>query len=137
MEPNTQKPVVVIVEDETLTMRALARLLKSAGVEARTFCSGREFIDRLEVEPAFRIDCVVLALQLWDVCGLEVRNYLARQRPKLPVIFLSSVKDEHIRRRAHAARAAAYFDKPFDGEVLLSTLFGLLKLAPPGRREAI
>ena len=136
MEPKTHKPVIAIVEDETLTLRALARLLRSAGIEARAYCSGREFIDRLEADPSFKVDCVVLALQLWDVCGLEVRNELARLRPGTPVVFLSAVNDEHIRRRAFAARAAAYFDKPFDGELLLTTLFGLLKIAPPGNAPA-
>ena len=50
-------PLIAVVDDEASVRKALGRLLRAAGFDARPFASGREFLASCRVEPP---ECVVL-----------------------------------------------------------------------------
>ena len=107
----------------------MKRLLRSLGMEAETFDSGRSFLDLLETMPSFKPDCVVLDVQMPGMTGLELQRGLAGS--KLPLIFITAHDEVGVRERAMAAGAIAFLRKPFDDELFIRTLREALKLSMP------
>ena len=119
--------MIAIVDDDESVCRALKRLVRSLGMDADTFTSGRQFIDLIEAMPSFAADCVVLDVQMPGLNGLQVQEQLARRGHRLPVIFITAHDDVGVREQALAAGAVAFVRKPFNDELLIKTLNEALK----------
>jgi FixJ family two-component response regulator len=128
MESNKKSPRIAIVDDDESVCRAVRRLVRSMGMDADTFVSGEEFIDRLEATSPFAPDCVILDVHMPGLSGLEVQERLTRKRRGIPVVFMTAVDDALVRERALAAGAAAFLGKPMDGDLLAETVHAALKL---------
>ena len=115
-------PLIAIVDDDESVCRAMKRLVRSLGMAADAFTSGREFIDRVETTPSFQPDCVVLDVQMPGMNGLEVQERLASSGNRLPVIFITAHDEAGVRDRALAAGAVAFLRKPFNDELFIKTL---------------
>jgi FixJ family two-component response regulator len=110
---------VAIVDDEEAVRKALGRLLRSSGLDAETFPTGRAFLESLaDVRP----DCLVLDLHMPGLTGLQVLQKLQLSPPMLPVIVITGQDEPENRSRCLAAGAAAYLRKPLDDELLLKTI---------------
>src|SRR5262247_1494869 len=94
------KPAIAIVDDDASVCRAMSRLLRSLGMNADTFTSGREFIEHIQTMPSFRPDCVVLDVQMPGMNGLEVQELLVRSENPLPVIFITAHDEARVRESA-------------------------------------
>ena len=115
-------PLIAIVDDDESVCRAMSRLVRSLGMEANAFASGREFVDRVETTPSFQPDCVVLDVQMPGMNGLQVQERLASLGNPLPVIFITAHDEAGVRDRALAAGAVAFLHKPFNDELFITTL---------------
>jgi len=121
--PTEARPVLIaLVDDDEAILRALARLLRGAGLGARTFTSGEQLMERLDALPKFAPDCVILDLCLAGASGLEIHERLARRRRRVPVIFMTGYDESTGRARALGAGAAAVLRKPFRSELLFEAL---------------
>ena len=132
------KPAIAIVDDDASVCRAISRLLRSLGMNADTFTSGREFIDYIEMMPSFLPDCVVLDVQMPGMNGLEVQDLLVRGEHPLPIIFITAHDEMGVRERALQAGAVAFLRKPFNDELLIKTLNEAIKRgagAPEGQAQ--
>jgi FixJ family two-component response regulator len=114
--------LIAIVDDDESVCRALKRLVRSLGMDADTFPSGRQFIELLEAMPSLRVDCVVLDVQMPGLNGLQVQEQLARSAHRIPVIFITAHDDSALREQALAAGALAFLRKPFNDELLIKIL---------------
>jgi FixJ family two-component response regulator len=121
------KPLIAIVDDDESVCRAMKRLVRSLGMEANAFASGREFIELIETMPSFQPDCVILDVQMPEMNGLEVQERLASSGNRLPVIFITAHDEAGVRDRALAAGAVAFLRKPFNDELFITTLRLALK----------
>ena len=115
-------PLIAIVDDDESVCRAMQRLVRSLGMVADTFTSGREFIDRVETTPSYQPDCVVLDVHMPGMNGLEVQARLADSGNPLPVIFITAHDEAGVRERALATGAVAFLRKPFNDELLIEML---------------
>jgi FixJ family two-component response regulator len=113
------QPLIVIVDDEESVANALCRLLRSAGLNAETFTSGREFLKSL---PDHTPDCVLLDLHMPHVDGFEVQSQLSQMGSRAPVIVMTGWDVPETRLRATAGGFAAYLRKPVDGQALLDAI---------------
>ena len=68
----------------------MSRLLRSLGMDTKTFTSGHEFIEQIETMRSLHPDCVVLDVQMPGMNGLEVQELLARSEEPLPVVFMTA-----------------------------------------------
>ena len=127
--------MIAIVDDDESVCRALKRLVRSLGMEADTFLSGQEFVDLIEAMPSFRVDCLVLDVQMPGINGLEVQRRLVSGGSSLPIIFITAHDEPSVRERALGMGALAFLRKPFDDELFVRTLQAALALpgsgAPP------
>ena len=79
-------PTVFVVDDDSHVRRALARLIRSLGMQVETFASAREFLKHpLPDGPA----CLVLEVRLVGENGLQVQQALQAAPRRLPIIFLT------------------------------------------------
>ena len=123
------KPLIAIVDDDESVCRAMKRLVRSVGMEAEPFTSGREVIDRIETTPSFQPDCVVLDVQMPGMNGLEVQERLASSGNRLPVIFITAHDEAGVRDRALAGGAVAFLRKPFNDELFIETLRAAIEMS--------
>ena len=123
----SSKPLIAIVDDDESVCRAVKRLVRSLGMEADTFTSGRAFLDFVQGAPWLRVDSVVLDVQMPDLNGLEVQERLAKSGNPIPVIFITAHDEVGARERALAAGAVAFLRKPFNDQLFVKTLGEALK----------
>ena len=127
--PDNQPPLIFIVDDDLSVCRALKRLLRSWGMQARTFASGREFLSALNRSQD--ADCSVIDVQMPEMTGLEVQDRLKLAGMDVPVIFITAHEEEGIEAHALKAGAVGFLRKPFSDEVLV----GLIRNALQRRRR--
>lgn len=112
-------PTVFLVDDDASILRALARLVRSAGWDVATFHSAQDFLDQFDrTAPG----CLVLDLSMPNVDGLELQQALARAGNSLPIIFLTAHGDIPISVRAMKSGAVDFLVKPCGDEKLLVTI---------------
>jgi DNA-binding NtrC family response regulator len=110
---------VYIVDDDLSVRESLGRLIRSAGLNVKTFAAVREVLPHLSKEVP---DCLVLDIQLPDIDGLELQQQLARKDLQVPIIFLTGHGDIPMSVRAMKAGALDFLTKPFDDQYLLQAI---------------
>jgi FixJ family two-component response regulator len=116
---NSETVVIAVIDDEGSVCKGIERLLRSAGLTAKTFVTGLDFLNFLKTN---RPDCVVLDLNMMPMNGFEVLDQLALLQMKLPVIIITGDDSEKTRKRAINQDIVAYLLKPVDGELLLDAI---------------
>lgn len=111
---------VVIVDDDDAVARGIGRLLRAAGVAVDTYSSGLALLARIDADPAYRPDCVILDVCMPDMDGVELQRRLAPTG--LPLLFITAYDVSEACERALANGALGYLRKPFDAAQLLSLI---------------
>ena len=108
-----------LLDDDASMLRALGRLLNSAGFTVEKFSDPADFLSRIAEG-----ECRVAVLDVWmpDMNGLEVQTCLRRDSPKTRIIFITGRDDPLVRQTALDAGAFAFLAKPFEDEVLLQLI---------------
>jgi FixJ family two-component response regulator len=112
-------PIVFVVDDEPSVCVSLKRLLRSVGLEARTFASAQEF---LRSERPNAPGCLILDVRLPGLSGLDLQQELAVEKIDLPVIFITGHGDIPMSVRAMKAGAVEFLTKPFREQDLLEAI---------------
>ena len=113
------KSLIAIVEDEEPIRKALRRLLRSAGMDVKSFPSGVEFLESLTTEWP---DCVVLDLHMPVMNGFEVQAQLEDLRVSVPVVIITGHDSDETRALALAGFPVAYLRKPVNDQLLLDAI---------------
>jgi FixJ family two-component response regulator len=105
-----------LLDDDVSMLKALGRLMNSAGFIAEKFSNPLTFLARLEHAP-----CRVGILDVWmpQMNGLEVQDRLRQDSPETRIIFLTGRDDPSVRQTALDAGAFAFLAKPFEDEALV------------------
>jgi DNA-binding response OmpR family regulator len=113
---------VLIVEDSDSIVRMIEALIKARGFDVRSAGSGAKGV---EEALAWKPHVVLLDINLpGAIDGIEVCRRLRAEKDsaEIPIIFISAMTDEEVKRRAHEAGASAYFEKPFSPLALLKEI---------------
>ncbi|HEY2934721.1 MAG TPA: response regulator transcription factor [Acidobacteriota bacterium] len=129
---------LLIVEDEKHLADGLRFNLEAEGYKVDLTADGETALDLLKAEPR-RYDAVVLDVMLPGKDGFEVVSELRRDGQFLPVLMLTARGRSEDVLRGFEAGADDYLPKPFELEILLARLRGLLRRHSwaQGRREAL
>ena len=108
-----------LLDDDVSMLKALGRLMDSAGFDVEKFSDPIIFLARLE-----QATCRLAVLDVWmpQMSGLEVQTRLRRDSPKTQIIFLTGRDDPMARQTAIEGGAFAFLSKPFDDEVLMQLI---------------
>ena len=116
---------VYVVDDDPQARAALARLLRSAGYQTRSFASAGEFLAaHLEQAPG----CLILDLAMPGMSGLELQQALLKAGCRRPIVFLSGKGDISQTVCAMKGGAVNFLTKPVDARELFETVEEALTL---------
>ena len=124
---------LLIVEDDELVQSLLAAYMQNEGFKVSLATSGKEMLACIDSEA---IDLVLLDLGLPDEGGLVLARQV-RARSSLPIIVVTSRKDQKDRLAALEIGADDYLTKPFDPEELVLRVRNLLSRAGGTTEEAL
>lgn len=113
-------PMIYVVDDDPAVTRALKRLLRSWGMQVRTFASGDDFLAALDASPD--ADCSVIDVQMPGMTGLEVLDRLHAAGLDLPVVFMTAHDTEGAEEQAMRAGAVGFLRKPFADDELIALI---------------
>jgi DNA-binding NtrC family response regulator len=111
--------MVYVVDDDPSAREGVASLIRSAGINTKTFASGQEFLGAAQPKMP---SCLVLDVNLPGLSGLEVQKELLKSGAQIPIIFLTGHGDIPMTVRAVKAGAVEFLTKPFDDEDLLRAI---------------
>ncbi len=114
-----------VIDDDAAVRDSLAFLLDTAGLKALTYESAIAFL-ALEHRPA---GCIVTDVRMPDMTGLELARRLRDSGSGEPVIVITGHADVPLAIEAMRAGVADFIEKPFDDEVLLASIRGVLDQA--------
>lgn len=110
---------VFIVDDDASVLKAVARLLRSAGFKTALFSSPQQFLDEHDSEAS---GCLVLDVAMPKMSGLELQQILTAQHSELPIIFLTGHGDIPMSVRAIKQGAVDFLTKPVNDSDLISAI---------------
>jgi DNA-binding response OmpR family regulator len=116
---------VLIIEDSDSIVRMIQALMSARGFEVRSASSGAR---GLEEAFAWKPHVILLDINLPGAFdGIEVCEKVRAHADikETPVIIISAMTDDEVKRRAHEAGATAYFEKPFSPLALLKEIESL------------
>lgn len=111
--------VVYIVEDDESVRRAFARLMRSAGIEARAYARPEEFLAQVDNDAR---GVILLDIGVSPSHGSEVMGQLRDRHISLPVIALSAHDDDASEQCARELGARMFLHKPTDNQALLDAI---------------
>ena len=123
---------VFIVDDDPAVRDSLQALLKSVGYAARKFGSAREFLAEGHVTGG----CLIADIRMPDMNGLELQEEIVRRKIILPIIIITGHGDVTLAVQAMKSGAIDFIEKPFDTEILLTSVQRALTVGRTTRNEA-
>jgi FixJ family two-component response regulator len=111
--------MVYVIDDDESVRTAFARLLRSANLNAETFSSADEFLNK----PRQKEDaCILVDIRMPGSTGFDLQQNLLKRGIQLPVIVVSASDDAQIREHARQLGAISFFRKPVDDQALLDAV---------------
>ena len=111
-------PAVYIVNSDVSVSAQLASAIRAAGWEPEVFADAHAFLRHPRaLVPA----CMVLDLELPDMCGLDLQAVFA-DRPEMPVIFTAKCPVLRAAVLAMKAGAVDFLTVPLDEDLLLNAV---------------
>lgn len=133
MTPQTQRPSVLVVDDESAIVQTLAMILGQNGFEVASACSVPEALDHINSR-AFDILLSDLNIgQPGD--GFTLASAMRRRWPKALTLILTGYPDFEAALEAIRRQVDEYIVKPIEPALLLSTLRAKLQSPSPNRHS--
>src|SRR5437879_13518183 len=113
-----------LLDDDVSMLKALGRLMNSAGFVVEKFNDPATFLAKLQHVP-----CRVAVLDVWmpQMNGLEVQACLRRDCLETRIIFITGRDDPSVRQTALDGGAFAFLTKPFEDEDLVKVVHEALE----------
>ena len=116
---SNQQKTIAVVDDDPEMRCAMRNLLSALGYIGKTYDTAKTFLNCASTCEA---SCLVLDVQLGDISGIELAHRLAADGFRFPIIFMTGLDDEIIRKQAVAAGGIAFLRKPFSAETLANAI---------------
>jgi FixJ family two-component response regulator len=117
--PDTERPLVLIVDDDLQVREALAELMASINLETACFGSTREYLDSVIPD---RPGCMILDVRLPGLSGLDFQHRLAATGNAKPTVFLTAHGDIPMSVQAMKAGAVDFLTKPVRDQTLIDAV---------------
>jgi FixJ family two-component response regulator len=111
---------ICLLDDDPSMLKALDRLLSSAGLQAQLFSEPLGFLSYV-----IRNSVPVAVIDIWlstGMSGLDVQTKLQGVSPETRVIISTADNHDSVRNAAMQAGAVAYFVKPFNDDAFLAAV---------------
>ena len=115
----SEQRLVHLVDDDAAIRRSVSFMLKTAGLQVRTFEAGTEL---LKAASDLEEGCILLDIRMPGMDGLEVQQELQGRGVALPVVIMTGHGDVSLAVKAMKAGAVDFVEKPFAKETLVAAL---------------
>lgn len=120
-----ERPLIMVVDDETKIRRLLANNLENYGFDVMTAADGAHAVEVFVKAPT-RPDLIVLDVMLPGMDGFECANRIRRVQD-VPIIFLSARNESTYKMKGFESGADDYVTKPFSVEELVCRIKAVLR----------
>jgi FixJ family two-component response regulator len=127
-----QHRTISIIDDDASVRGAVSRLLRLYGFVTYAFASAEDF---LQSDHLSETSCLIADVRMPGMTGIELLEFLVRQGPHIPVVFITAFPEETSRMRALSSGAVCFLKKPFDAQTLIGCIEEGLK-GPDAAPEA-
>jgi DNA-binding NtrC family response regulator len=124
------RPLVCVVDDDSLVRESVEALLRGAGFHVDTFESAESFLARPRREPPA---CLIVDLALPGMSGLDLHQELGRTGMDVPTMLLTAHGDVPTSVRAMKAGALDFLTKPYDADDLIAAVRRAVSRRSPAR----
>jgi FixJ family two-component response regulator len=119
MATETDTATVLVVDDDPDARQSLEFLIRSVGLNIRSYASAADFLASRDLESA---GCLVLDLRMPGMSGLELQERLNEMNVGIPIILLTAYAEVPIAVKAMKAGAIDVIQKPYSQQVLLDRI---------------
>jgi two-component system response regulator DctR len=126
-------PTVYVVDDDEAIRDALAWLLRSKGLSARTWPSAEAFL--ADYSPQMR-GCAVLDVRMEGMSGVELFDRLVALGCRLPILFLTGHGDVPLAVATLKRGAFDFVEKPFNDNDLVDRVLAAFALEASQRQAS-
>ena len=113
------EPIVHLIDDDEAVRASLSFVLEMNDLPARTYGSAPEF---LKIADHLTHGCVVTDVRMPEMSGLDLVRRLKERGFALPVIVITGHGDVPLAVEAMRAGVIDFIEKPFDDEVLVTSI---------------
>lgn len=107
------------MDDDESVREATKALIESTGLSVEEFSSAEAFLNSGRSQ-AF--DCLILDVRMPGLGGLELQRRLLADHCPTPIVFMTALYVEEVRRKAMEAGAVDVLRKPFTEKELLTAI---------------
>jgi len=116
---------ILVVDDDEHVRGAASRALKRLGYNVLEASDGIEAL-RVVRNPLQPIDLIVTDVVMPNMGGRELAQHAARERPDVPVLYLSGYTDDEVMQRGVAQHQVSFLQKPFRTQTLATKIREIL-----------
>ena len=116
--------LVHIIDDDDALRESLAFLLRTAQIDIRDYSSASAFLDAL---PDLNLSCIITDVRMPGLSGIDLLKRLKDLEINVPVIVITGHADVPLAVEAMKFGAIDFLEKPFDDEVLISSVQSALR----------
>jgi DNA-binding NtrC family response regulator len=127
----TQKPIILLVEDESMVREVTRQVLEHAGYEVLESAGAREAL-RLAAEHRGRIRLLLSDVVMPGMNGFDLAHRIQRMEPHLTTVFMSGYTEAATVRQSAEDPCRTYLQKPFTIDLLLRCVDDALARNPEG-----
>lgn len=115
--PSVKRPVILLVEDESMVREITGQVLSHAGYRVLESASAREALQKAS-EHDGRIDVLLTDVVMPEMNGADLAHRMLDQQPDLITIFMSGYAEHDVLHKMKMA-SARHIQKPFTVDTLL------------------
>ncbi len=112
-------PLVSVVDDDRSMRESLPDLLREFGFAVAVFSSAEEF---LASDSVGQTQCLILDIAMPGMSGPDLQRELMLRRQKIPIVFITALRDETVGPRLLKQGAVACLLKPFSETALMDAI---------------
>ena len=116
---------ILLVEDDPCIRGVLHELLQECGYTVLIAGDGEESLTVFEAH-ASSIALVIADIMMPKMKGKQFQEHIQRQRPDIKVLIVSGYEETDLKQRDLLDPRSAFLQKPFDLDVLVAKVHGLL-----------
>jgi FixJ family two-component response regulator len=116
---NVQGRTIAVIDDDLRVLESLVNLLASFGYGAQSYTSAEQF---LESGALSRTSCIVTDVEMRQMSGLGLLQYLKSSNYTIPVIIITGKPSARSEVFYLESGAVGFFRKPVDGDALVELI---------------
>jgi FixJ family two-component response regulator len=116
---NAQACTIAVIDDDPRVLESLVNLLSSFGYRAESYNSAEQF---LESGTLSQISCIVTDVEMRQMSGLGLLQFLKTQNCAVPVIIITGKPSARSEAFYLESGAVGFFRKPVDGDALVELI---------------